>query len=115
MEAVAIELDAISAISGTSTAPFGEVYVTLTKLEHIGLVMEARRWKSLHQRALGRLQQLQDGIKRFVDELRGKRSANPPLRVQPIEAAMRLCRGLSGSGGVVQGRLGRLRRAPVVR
>ena len=44
-----------------------------------------------------------------------KRSANPPLRVQPIEAAMRLCRGLSGSGGVVQGRLGRLRRAPVVR
>ena len=39
MEAVATELDAISAIGGTSTAPFAEVYVTLTKLEHIQLVM----------------------------------------------------------------------------
>ena len=42
MEAVAIELDAISAIGGASTAPFAEVYVTLTKLEHIQLVMDAR-------------------------------------------------------------------------
>ena len=70
MEAVAIELDAISAISGTSTAPFAEVYVTLTKLEHIRLVMEARSWKSLHQRAVGRLQQLQDSAKRSVVQLR---------------------------------------------
>ena len=70
MEAVTIELDAISAISGTSTAPFAEVYVTLTKQEHIRLVMEARGWKSLHQRAVGRLQQLQDSAKRFVAQLR---------------------------------------------
>ena len=39
MEAVATELDAISAISGASTASFAEVYVTLTKLEHIQLVI----------------------------------------------------------------------------
>ena len=38
MEAVAIELDAISAIGGTSTAPFAEVYVTL-----IGVGNGARR------------------------------------------------------------------------
>ena len=70
MEAVAIELDAISAISGTSAAPFAQVAVTLTKLEHIQLVMEARCWKSLHQRAVSRLQQLQDSTKRFVAQLR---------------------------------------------
>ena len=48
MEAVAIELDAISAIGGASTAPFAEVYVTLTKLEHIQLVMDARYWRAQH-------------------------------------------------------------------
>ena len=69
MEAVAIDLDAISAIGGASTAPFAEVYVRLTKLEHIHLVMEARSWKSLHQRAVGRLQQLQDSTRRFVVQL----------------------------------------------
>jgi len=70
MEAAAIELDAISTISGTSTAPFAEVYVTLSKLEHIQLVMEARSWKSLHQRAVSRLQQVQDSTQRFVSQLR---------------------------------------------
>ncbi len=39
MEAVAIEVDAISAIGGTSTVPFAEVVVTLTKLKHIRLVV----------------------------------------------------------------------------
>jgi len=67
---VAIELDANSAISGTSAAPFAQVAVTLTKLEHVQLVMEARSWKSLHQRAVSRLQQLQDSTKRFVAQLR---------------------------------------------
>ena len=44
MAAVAIMLDAISAISGTRTAPFAEVVVTLIKQEHVELVMEARGW-----------------------------------------------------------------------
>jgi len=70
MEAVTIELDAISAISGTSTAPFAQVVVTLTKLDHIQLVMEVRSWKLLHQRAVLRLQQLQDSTKQFVEQLR---------------------------------------------
>ena len=73
MEAVTIELDAISAMSETSetnAAPFAQVVVTLTKLAHIQLVMEARSWKSLHQRAVSRLQQLQDSTNRFVAQLR---------------------------------------------
>ena len=32
--------------------PFATAYVSLTKQEHIRLVMEANRWKSLHQRAV---------------------------------------------------------------
>jgi len=70
MRAVAIGLDAMSAIGGASTAPFALEYVTLTKLEYIQLVMEAKSWKSLHQRAVSRLQQLQDSTKRFVAQLR---------------------------------------------
>ena len=51
--------------------PFALEYVTPTRLEHIQLVMEARCWKSLHQRAVSRLQQLQGSTKRFVAQLRG--------------------------------------------
>ena len=50
MEAVAIELDPISAIIETSTAQFAEVYVKLTKLEHVQQEIEARNFKSPHQR-----------------------------------------------------------------
>ena len=66
MEAVAIELDAISAISGASTAPFAEVYVTLTKLEHIQLVMDARFWRAQHDRAASRQLQQEARYKWFV-------------------------------------------------
>ena len=86
MEAVAIELDAISAISAPSTAPFAQVVVTLTKLEHIQLVMEARSWKSLHQRAVSRLQQLQDSTKQFVAQLRG----HAERREEALHAALAL-------------------------
>ena len=68
MEAVAIELDAISAISGTSTVPFAEVCVTLTKLEHIPLVMDARYWRAQHDRAASRQLQQEARYKRFVLE-----------------------------------------------
>jgi len=83
MEAVAIELDAISAISGTSAAPFAQVVVTLTKLEHIQLVMEARCWKSLHQRAVSRLQQLQDSTRRFGSSARAHRDRRLGLAAMP--------------------------------
>ena len=88
MEAVAIELDAFSAVSGSSTAPFAQVAVTLTKLEYIQLVMEARSWKSLHQRAVSRLQQLQDSIKQFVAQLR----AHAEHREATLHAELALAR-----------------------
>ena len=99
MEAVAIELDAISATSGTSTAPFAEVYVTLTKLEHIQLVMEARSWESLHQRAVSRLEQLQDSTKRFVAQLREHAQRREATRGDVSRGA----RAGTGSGHAARG------------
>ena len=69
MSAAPSVLDAISPTSAESTAPFASVYVTLTKLEHIQLVMEARSWKALHERAVSRLQQLEGSYRRFVQQL----------------------------------------------
>ena len=51
MDAVLCPIDAIPAVSDKPPMPFASVYVTLTKQEHIGLVMRANSWKSLHRRA----------------------------------------------------------------
>lgn len=50
-------------------APFATVYVTLTKQEHIGLVMEARSWKSLHQRAVERARWREERYRRVLRQL----------------------------------------------
>jgi transposase len=47
-----------SATSKGKLAPFAQVLVTLTKEEHIHLRWEANWWKSQHQQALTRIEQL---------------------------------------------------------
>lgn len=47
-----------SATSKGKLTPFAQVMVTLTKEEHIRLRWEANSWKSQHQQALGRMEQL---------------------------------------------------------
>jgi transposase len=54
MSVVPCPMDAISPVSDTPPVPFAAVYVTLTKQEHIGLVMEANSWKGLHRKATER-------------------------------------------------------------
>ena len=54
-----------------SAAPFANVYVTLSKQEHIQLVMDARYWWTLHERAASRPMQQEASYKRFVLELQG--------------------------------------------
>ena len=54
MSAVPYPTDAIFAASDKPPVPFATVYVTLTKQEHIRLVMEANTWKGLHRKATGR-------------------------------------------------------------
>ena len=36
--------------------PFDVQLVTITKREHIALVMQSKQWKGLHERALRRLE-----------------------------------------------------------
>ena len=41
-------------VSHKPPVPFASVYVTLTKQEHIGLVMDANSWKGMHRKATAR-------------------------------------------------------------
>jgi len=59
----------LKSISLTSAAPFANVYVTLSKLEHIQLVMDARYCRAQHERAASRQLQQEASYKRFVVEL----------------------------------------------
>ena len=42
--------------AAASPKPFDQVLVTLTKREHIELRTQAKQWKSLHERAIARLE-----------------------------------------------------------
>ena len=59
--------------------PFDQVWVTLTKREHIQLVMDAKYWKTAHARAVAREQwlalqkrQLLDGLAQYKAKLRSE-------------------------------------------
>ena len=54
MNAVLLATDAIPPVSDGPAVPFACVYVTLTKQEHIQLVMDANTWKGLHRKATER-------------------------------------------------------------
>ena len=54
MDAVLCPIDATPAVSDKPPVPFASVYVTLTKQEHIALVMDANSWKGLHRKATAR-------------------------------------------------------------
>ena len=54
MNVVPFPTNAIEPVSDKPPVPFAAVYVTLTKQEHIQLVMEANSWKGLHRKATQR-------------------------------------------------------------
>ena len=54
MNAVLLATDAVAPVSDKPAVPFATVYITLTKQEHIQLVMEANTWKGLHRKATER-------------------------------------------------------------
>lgn len=72
MNAVLESRETITPVSGKALAPFASVYVTLTKQEHIRLVMEANSWKSLHARATQRAQWQERRHQQELDELKAK-------------------------------------------
>ena len=70
MSAAPWPVDASPAPSVAQPVPFASAYVTLTKQEHIGLVMQANSWKSLHQRAVERAQWRDQRYRRVLRQLK---------------------------------------------
>ena len=58
MSAAVCEADASASVEDAKRTPFSRERVTLSKQQHIELVMQARSWKSLHERAVQRNQWL---------------------------------------------------------
>ena len=56
MSAMPCPVDTSPAVSDAKAVPFAAVHVTLTKQEHIELVMQANGWKTQHRRAVERAQ-----------------------------------------------------------
>ena len=71
-------------------APFSQEWVTLTKQEHIELVMQARYWKATHERMSGRSNTLLGALQR--ERLRAQRRERELLG--QLEAATALVRDL---------------------
>ncbi len=65
----------LESISLTSAVPFANVYVTLSKLEHIQLVMDARYWRTQHERAASRQLQQEASYKLSCLKCRSKPSS----------------------------------------
>lgn len=76
--------------AASTPKPFDQVLVTLTKREHIELVMQARQWKSLHERAVCRLELAE---KRHQFELAQARQREDRLNTE-LEAARAQIRDL---------------------
>jgi transposase len=70
MSAAPCPADVSPAPSVAQPVPFASTYVTLTKQEHIGLVMQANSWKSLHQRAVERAQWRDQRYRRVLRQLK---------------------------------------------
>ena len=87
------------AVAQANALPFVDVYLTLTKREHVEWVMGARYWRSQHERAVSRQLQQAASYQRFVFELRehaglrdeGLRAELALVQVQaePRETALR--------------------------
>ena len=94
MDAAPAVLDAISPVIAASTAPLASVYVTLTKLEYFELVQAANSWKSLHARAVSRLQHVEDSYKRFVRQLQDHAKQREARLVAELEVTRAKVRDL---------------------
>ena len=63
MSAAACEAEASASVADAKRTPFSQERVTLSKQEHIELVMQARYWKSQHERAVQREQRLHGALR----------------------------------------------------
>ena len=85
-------LDASPAVSAAQPVPFATVYVTLTKQEHIQLVMAASSWKTQHRRAVERAQWRDQRYQRVLRQVK-EQAADRDRRC----AVVRACRYLAAT------------------
>ena len=64
MSAIACEAGLSASTGDAKPTPFSQQWVTLSKQEHIELLMQARSWKSMHERAVQRNEWLQAQLRR---------------------------------------------------
>ena len=75
MSAAACEADASASVVDARRTPFSEQWVTLSKQQHIELVMQARSSKSLHERAVQRNQWLRGVLRRQHEQAQQREAA----------------------------------------
>ena len=56
----------------TPPPPFAQVFITITKQEHIQLKMAALQWQTLHRKAVARCEQQEVRHDRLVRELKAQ-------------------------------------------
>jgi transposase len=92
MSAMPCPLDTSPAVSAAQPVPFATVYVTLTRQEHIQLVMEANSWKTRHRRAVERAKwrdQRYQRVLRQVKEQAAHREAALRAELEVAQAKIR--------------------------
>ena len=122
MTAAASPNDASPAPSDAQAVLFATSYVTLTKQEHIHLMMQANGWKSLHQRAVERAQWRDQRYRRVLRQLKEQAAQREAKLSAELELALAKIRDLQqrvfgrkserGKGGSEQQAPGLVLRAP---
>jgi transposase len=88
MSAIACEAGLSASTDDAKPTPFSQQWVTLSKQEHIELLMQARSWKSLHERAVRRNEWLQAQLRRQHQQA-GQREAALRSELELAQAKVR--------------------------
>lgn len=81
-------------MSDGQLTPFGAVYVTLTKQEHIGLVAGANGWKTLHRKAVERAQWREGRYRRVLRQVKEQAAQREAALRAELEVAQAKIRDL---------------------
>ena len=94
MSTEAFPLDEAPAENGTQAVPFARELITLTKQEHIDLVMQAHYYKSMHQRALERADWRQARLLRLLRQMKEQNAQREAALRAELEQAKAKIRDL---------------------
>ena len=87
MRAKPFPLESSRPVSGSDTVPFASEFVTLTRQEHIELVMQAHYFRSLHERAVARAAWREDRYQRVLHQMKAQGAQREAALRAELEAA----------------------------